>query len=194
VSGAYTFKHSPLAVKVDYRQDSYVTSENLVDAAGNHYTQFATIDRGTAFTPVFLGQQSSLDVRAEYEVAAPRLYVGVGYLSTSNNYGYPHLRSVGAGIEKLPDLRPGFNLYGSAFYYPSASGTYTIANAASPNAGVSFRQQYSIAKYDIGVALVAAHLPLYLYGGFGGDRYYAKQNAPIGQVHDGPYLGLGLKL
>jgi hypothetical protein len=38
------------------------------------------------------------------------------------------------------------------------------------------------------------HFPLYLYGGFGGDQFTAKKNAPIGQTHDGPYLGLGIKL
>jgi hypothetical protein len=42
--------------------------------------------------------------------------------------------------------------------------------------------------------LVFAHSPLYLQGGISGDRYGAKQNAPIGQTHDGPYLGLGVRI
>jgi hypothetical protein len=194
VSGAYIFKHSPFAVKVDYRQDGYVTSENLVDAGGNHYTQFATIDGGTAITPVFLAQQASLDGRIEYKVADPRIYIGVGYLSASNNYGYPRLTGFGAGLEKLPDFTSVFSLYGSAFYYPNASGNYTVSNPASVNDGVGFHQRYEIVKYDIGLAIAPTHFPVYLYGGFGGDRYYAKQSAPLGQIHAGPYLGVGLKL
>jgi hypothetical protein len=194
ISGAYAPKDSALAVKVDFRQDVYVTSDQLRDSIGNHFTQFATIDGGVAFTPVFLARQSSLDARLEFQVIPGRYYVGVGYIHTANNYGYPQLNAIGAGVEKLPDLRPGISWFGSAFYYPSASGNYTIASPASINAGKTYRQQYQITKYDIGLALASAHSPLYLYGGFAADQYTAKQNAPIGQQHDGPYLGLGLKL
>ena len=194
LNGAYTFKDSPLAIKLDFRQDVYLTSDNLTDAFSNHYTQFATIDGGVALTPVFLARQNSFDARLEFQVAAPKIYVGAGYLHTANNFGYPQLNALGFGIEKLPDLKPGLNLSGSAFYYPAASGTYTITNPASINAGKSYRQQYGILKYDVGLALVFAHSPVYLHGGFSGDRYTAKQNAPIGQTHDGPYIGLGMKL
>ncbi|MDQ2817981.1 MAG: copper amine oxidase N-terminal domain-containing protein [Candidatus Eremiobacteraeota bacterium] len=191
-TGAYAFKDSPFAVKVDYRQDTYVTSDNLIYSA-NHYTSFETIDGGTALTPVFRARQSTLDGRLEYEVAAPRIYLGVGYLQTATNYGYPHLSAVGFGVEKLPDLERGIGLFGSAFYYPTASGDYTVTDPASSNLGNSYRQQYRILKYDVGLSLVFAHSPAYLYGGFSGDRYAAKQNAPIGQTHDGPYIGLGVK-
>ncbi|GAC1584837.1 MAG: hypothetical protein NVS3B7_20030 [Candidatus Elarobacter sp.] len=194
VSAAYAPQDSAIAVKVDFRQDAYVTSDNLTDAFANHYTQFATIDGGVATTPVFLARQSSFDARLEFRVAEPRLYVGVGYLRTSTNYGHPHLNAIGLGIEKLPDLRPGISFYGSAFYYPSATGNYTVSDPASPNAGKSYRQQYRIGKYDIGLALVAKNSPLYVYGGLNADHYAARQNAPIGQTHDGPYLGLGVKL
>jgi len=194
LSAAYAPKNSAIAVKADFRQDTYVTNSNATDAFGNHYTQFATIDGGTAFTPVFLARQNTFDARLEYQVAAPRIYVGVGYLQISNNYGDPNLNAVGGGIEKLPDLRTGVSLYGSAFYYPSATGTFTVNNPASPNNGIAYRQQYQIVTYDIGIALVIAHSPVYLNGGFSGNRYYAKQNAPAGQVHVGPYVGLGVKI
>jgi len=194
ISGGYAFKNSPFAVKLDYRQDVYVTSDNLTDAIGNHFTRFSTIDGGTALTPVFLARQSSFDARLEYQIAAPRIYAGIGYLHTANNYGYPQLNGIGGGIEKLPELRAGLNVFGSAYYYPAASGNYTITSPASVNFAKTYRQQYQIVKYDLGVALVAARFPVYLYGGVSGDRYYAKQNAPIGQTHDGPYIGLGVKL
>ncbi len=193
VSAGYAFEHSSFAVKADYRQDVYVTSDNITDNLNNHYTRFSTIDGGVALTPVFLARQSTFDARLEYKVAAPRIYLGVGYLHASNNYGYPQLNGVGVGVEKFPDLRSGINFFGSAFYYPSASGNYTITDPASPNRGAQYRQQYRLVKYDVGVALVFKHFPVYPYGGFSGDRYGAKQNAPIAQTHDGPYLGLGVK-
>ena len=194
LNAGYAFKDSPLAIKLDFRQDVYLTSDNLTDSLQNHYTRFATIDNGVALTPVFLARQNSFDARVELQVAAPRIYVGAGYLHTSNNYGYPELNAVGFGIEKLPDLRPGLNLSGSAFYYPAAAGNYTITDPASVNAGQSYHQIYGIVKYDVGLALVFAHSPIYVHAGFAGDRYTAKQSAPIGQTHDGPYIGLGVKL
>ncbi len=194
VSGAYLIGKSRFSIKGDYRQDVYVTSDNITDSMNNHYTSFSTIDGGTAFTPVFLARQTSLDGRLEYEIASPHINVGVGYLQTSNNYGYPHLTAVGAGIEKLADLRPGVRFYGSAFYYPNARGTYHLADPASVNAGSSYEQKYNILKYDVGLTLVINHSPIYVNGGFNGEHYSARSNAPISQTHDGPYLGLGAKI
>jgi hypothetical protein len=194
VAGAWAPQNSAFAVKVDFRQYVYVTSDQVRDSIGNHYTQFATIDGGVAFTPVFKARQSSVDARLLYKVGEPRIYIGAGYIHTANNYGYPQLNGLGGGIEKLPDLKKGLNLFGSAFYYPAASGNYTIANPASINNGKTYRQQYQILKYDLGLALAMERSPLYLYGGISGEHYTAKQNAPIGQTHDGPYIGLGVKL
>ncbi|MHB8434231.1 MAG: copper amine oxidase N-terminal domain-containing protein [Candidatus Tyrphobacter sp.] len=193
LSAAYAFRDSGFAIKVDYRQDAYVTRTSFIDVLGNHYTRFATIDGGTASTPAFLARQSTLDARLEYQIAAPRIYAGVGYLTASNNYGYPNLNAFGAGIEKLPDLRSGIGLFGSVFYYPSAAGTYTVTSASSSNFGSSYRQQYQIVKYDVGLTFAVARSSLYVYGGFSDDQYIARQNAPIGQTHAGPYIGVGLR-
>lgn len=194
LSGAYAFSNSPFALKADYRQDAYVTSDNVTSSLDNHYTRFATIDGGTALTPVFLAKQSTLDARLEYQIIAPRINLGVGYLQTANNYGYPDLHALGVGIEKLPHLRPGLSFFGSGFYYPNARENYTVTGVTSPNAGKSYEQKYNILKYDVGLALVFAHFPVYIHGGFSGDHYTARTNAPIGQTHDGPYIGLGVKL
>ncbi|MBC5829265.1 MAG: copper amine oxidase N-terminal domain-containing protein [Candidatus Eremiobacteraeota bacterium] len=193
-SAAFVLKNSPLALKLDYRQDAYVTAINLQDAFGNYFTQFSTIDGGVSAVPVFLARQSTIDARLEYQIAEPHIYIGLGYIRASTNYGYPHLNGLGVGIEKLPDLKPGLGFFGSAFYYPSARGTYTVNNPASSNFGNSYNQQYRILKYDVGAAYTLRHSPIYAYGGLSGDRYEARSNAPINQTHGGPYLGLGLKL
>lgn len=193
VAGAFVPKSSPFALKVDFRQDAWVSSSNLVDSSGNHFTIFNTVDGLTAMTPVFLGKQTNLDGRLEYKIADPRIYIGVGYLTTSTSYGYPHLNGVGAGVEKLPDFTSWISPYGSVFYYPSQTGNYTIPQMTSPNFGVTYKQDYSIVKYDIGVALSEKHFPGYIYGGFGGNRYGQKANAPVSQTHSGPYIGLGVR-
>jgi hypothetical protein len=192
-SGAWVAHNFPIAVKLDFRQDAYVTADNFVDLAGNHWTIFNTIDGGVQATPVFLGRQTALDARLEYRLLNPNVFIGVGYLTTSNNYGYPHLNGVGFGAEKLPDFTSPLSYYASAFYYPSAIGPYTIPNMASPNFGVTYNPQYSIGKYDIGIAFSEKRLPVYLMGGFSGNYYWARNNAPVGQTHSGPYIGLGVR-
>jgi len=194
IDAAYSIKDSPVTLKVDYRQDVYVTSDNLTDLRNNHYTSFATLDGGNALTPVFLARQSTVDARAEYQIAAPRINVGLGYLHVADNFGYPHADAAGFGIEKLPDLHSGINPFGSAFYYPSVNGEYTVSDPKSANAGRAYRREFAILKYDVGLALVIARSPVYLHAGFAGDRYAARRNAPVGQTHAGPYVGLGVKL
>jgi hypothetical protein len=103
------------------------------------------------------------------------------------------LDGFGAGVEKLPSLDSGLDFYGSAFYYPTASGNYTFTIPGSANVGQTVRQQYQIVKYDLGLTFIMSNFPVYLYGGFSGDRYTTKQNAPIGQTHSGPYIGLGVR-
>lgn len=184
-----------VAIKVDTRQDRYVTTTGFTDALGNQFTVFHTIDGGVAAVPVFKAQQNTFDVRLEYRVADPNLYVGAAYLRSSNSYGYPRLGSVGFGVEKLPDFMSSWSPYASAYYYPSASGTYTVEATNSPNFGVSYKQQYSVLKYDLGIAWqFSGNAPVYAYGGFSGDRFTVKENAPIGQTHSGFYAGLGLRL
>jgi hypothetical protein len=194
IAAALAPANSRWAGKVDFRQDAYVTNSNITDLRGNQYTVFSTIDGGSAFAPVFLAKQQSFDGRLEYQVADPRLYIALGYIQTSNNYGYAQLRGFGVGVEKLPELRPGLSWYGSAFYYPTASGNYTVASVGSSNLNKTYRQQYSITKLDAGLAFALRNFPVYLYGGFSADAYTAKQNAPVGESHAGPYLGLGIHI
>jgi copper amine oxidase-like protein len=188
-AGAYKF--NPFAIKVDFRQDVYDTANNAIDAAGGAGTQFSTIDGGSAIVTQFRAKQSTLDGRLEYDLGQ-NMYIGVGYLQASNNYGYPQLHSFGAGVEKLPDFNTNWSWFGSAFYYPNANGNYTQSNASSPTFGQTFKQSYNIIKYDIGANLNFSG-PFYIYGGFSGDRYTTKDNfEPINQTHSGPYVGLGI--
>ena len=183
-----------VAIKVDTRQDRYVTTTGFTDSLGNQFTVFGTIDGGVARVPVFMAQQNTFDVRLEFRVASPNLYVGVADVQSSTNYGYPRLRGLGFGLEKLPDFTAPLSVYASAYYYPSATGNYTVDQTGSPNFGTSYRQQYGILRYDIGADWqFSGNAPVYVFGGFSGDRFNVKANAPIGQTHSGFYAGLGLR-
>jgi hypothetical protein len=187
-SGAYLF--DPFAVKVDWRQNQYSTSANS-SFAGNPFTQFNTIDGGIALVPQFLARQSTLDGRLEYQIAKPHIYVGLGYIQASNNYGNPSVTGGGVGLEKLPDFTGGLGWYGSIFYYMNARGQYTIQTG--PNVGGNFTTAYQIYKYDLGLNYGFGDTPFYLFGGYSGDKYTHKQASPSDQTHSGVYAGLGVK-
>ena len=187
-AGGYFF--DPFAIKVDWRQDSYPTTNNA-SFNGGPGTLVSTVDGGAVIVPQFQAKQSTIDARLEYKLGNPNLYIGVGYLQASTNYGYPTLHAIGAGLEKLPDYNATWDYYGSVFFYPNANGTLTEFTASSTIAK-QFKMEYNIIKYDAGVDVNLGTSPFYLYGGFSGDRYTTKQFAPINQTHAGPYIGLGI--
>ena len=149
---------------------------------------------GQAYVHAFTAQENDLDAHFGLEVLRPRLYLAVGGLFKNYNYlGYPHLSGVGFGLEKLPDVDGPFSLYGSAFYYPHVSGTFTYPTLAAVGtlAGRQISLAYGEWRYELG-ATVALGKVLYLDFGYLGDRDYARANAPANTTETGPYVGLGL--
>jgi hypothetical protein len=194
IAGAYKF--DPWAIKVDFRQDGYDTTVSTLSSAcpSGACTQFTTIDGGYVTIDAFRAKQSTLDARLEYQIGAyPDTYIGVGFLQAANNYGYPVLKGIGAGVEKMARYDTSWDWFGSAFYYPNSNGTYIQQSVSSPTFGQSFKQSYNIIKYDVGLNVNFVGSPFYLYGGFSGDRYTTKDSfEPINQTHSGPYVGLGV--
>ena len=181
----------PFAITGNVRSDQYRTTHNFQDLSGNPQTQFATIDGGFAATPVSNQYLTQVDGRLEFEVIKPHLNLAGSYISIWNNYGYPKLTGGGFGLDKLPDFQTPLGWYGSFMYYPTISGSYTVTQPGSPNLGQTFRQQYSLYRYDIGLNYGPSHV--YVIVGYNGDRFLVKQNAPVAQTHGGPYAGLGIR-
>jgi hypothetical protein len=166
----------PWMVEADYRSYAYTTNPGLVSTIGG---------TGPVFVNSFTAIDTDLDARFALKVVDPRIYIGVGYLTRAENYGYPRQSGIGFGIEKLPDLDQSFSVYGSAWYYPSVS-----ANVAAG----SF--SYRDLKYQVGGTLSllrSAGAGLFLEGGWLGDSYRVKSLGPSDSTHSGPYVGLGVK-
>ncbi len=142
---------------------------------------------GQTAVPAFTARDQDFDGRLGLRVANPRIYVGVGYLYRTGNYGYPKETAFGYGAEKLPDLNQNFSLYGSVWYYPNAKGTFTDPS------GVNYTLGYNILKYQIGGTIAFGNSPVFLDLGFMGASGNNKTNAPIGFSEAGPYVGLGIK-
>ena len=139
---------------------------------------------GSSWVPAFNARDQDVDVRIGIRVLNPRVYIGVGYLWRSSNYGYPNMNNVGFGIEKLPDLEVPLSFYGSFWYYPNIQGNY---------APTGLKLQYTLYKYQVGINYVLGKSPVFLDLGWMGDALNNKLNAPVNYTADGPYAGLGIK-
>lgn len=185
--GAWEFNlfNLPWMIEGDVRQFQYnhACSGNVNDAR----CYVTTIGgQGSTFVPGFNVRDTDFDGRFALKVLDPRIYIGVGWYSSSGNYGYPKVQGFGYGIEKLPDLNHTFTYYGSYWYYPNAHGNFTDPF------GNGYTVAYRVSKYQIGVNYVIAG-PLYLDLGWLGNSGNNKSGAPVSYTQNGGYVGLGLK-
>lgn len=190
VRGAFEFNtgNIPWMIAGDYRSLRY--PHNCASALDPECTVTNIGGVGTSFVPSFTAQSQDVDARLGIRVASPRIYIGVGYLWISNNYGYPTMRGWGVGAEKLPDLDHTFSLYGSIWYYPNTNGTYVATS------GLGYPMAYRVLKYQIGatISLFGTHGGLFLdLGWLGEDATTANANDPSPWTYNGPYAGIGIK-
>ena len=189
VRGAYEFDlgNMPWMVAGNFEQFSYNHNcTSGVAAVPPSADCFVTVIGGNGATavPAFNAKEYDFDGRLGLRVFQPRVYVGVGYMWRTTNYGYPQMNGWGFGVEKLPDLDQPFSVYGSAWYYPNNKGTY------APTGQVL---SYNMLKYQLGGTVAFGKSPVFLDLGWTGLRGTNKTNAPVDISINGPYLGLGIK-
>jgi len=204
VRGAAEFNlfNLPWMIEGDYRQFNYPHNQGV--ATPGNYTpannSCANLgvsgdvgcvtgigDTGSYFVPAFAASDYATDARLGLRVANPHIYIGVGYMARTNNYGYGRFNGVGFGIEKLPSLNKRFSIYGSLWDYPTVKTNYS--NGSNFSGPVS----YSILRYELGATYSFLKSPLFIDFGIQGDRGTVKLNAPSGFTENGPYVGLGIK-
>ncbi|MGB8519855.1 MAG: hypothetical protein WCD38_06780, partial [Candidatus Tumulicola sp.] len=151
------------------------------------------------FVPSFQAQDDDVDVRLGVKVLNPRVYVGVGYLTRWNNYGYPTTRGFGFGVEKLPDLDVPLSFLGSFWYYPSVTGNFyndEFPRSITGQPGLkpaTLQLGYSMYKYQAGVDYVIGKSPVFIEAGWMGNYLTNKTNAPANISANGPFVGLGIR-
>jgi Copper amine oxidase N-terminal domain len=193
VRGAWEFKALlPWMIEGAFEQFGYPHNCNSPTNTGNVDPQCYVLGIGfgnsySTFVPAFTARDSNVDVRLGVRIFNPHVYVGVAYLWRSTNYGYPQLKGVGYGIEKLPDLNVPLSFFGSFYGYPEVSNDYT-----SPSIG-THTLVYSLLDYQIGLDYVIRKSPVFIEAGWMGDQLYARFEAPSNSTANGPFVGLGLK-
>jgi hypothetical protein len=187
VKAGYEFSlfNLPWMLEGNYHQWQYPHNSGT-DVAGDQGFVTTIGGQGSTFVPGFTAREMDFDGRFGLKVADPRIYIGVGYIYRTTNYGYPKTTGFGFGAEKLPDLDQPFSIYGSAYYYPQVKGNYT------DGFGNSFDLEYRVLDYQIGGTFNFGKSPLFLDFGYQGQHGTNKSNAPSDFSHNGPYAGLGL--
>jgi hypothetical protein len=169
----------PWMVAGDFQQIPYDHPAGYVTTIG---------DNGSTFVPAFTVQNYEAEAKIGLKVADPRIYIGVGYLWSTNNAGYPKISNVGFGLEKLPDLDRPFSIYGNVWYYGNVK-----SNAYTDPSGASYALAYNILKGQIGVTYAFQNAPVFLEAGAMAESWKNKTNAPSDRSVFGPFVGLGLK-
>ncbi len=141
---------------------------------------------GSAFVPSFDARDTDIDGRLGIGIANPKIFLAGSYITRYGNYGYPRVKGVGAGLEKLANFDQPIDIYGSVYYYPQISGDYTDIF------GNGQKLQYRLLHYQAGLAIKVPSTPLFLDFGYLGDHGTAKQNAPSPFSENSFYGGLGL--
>lgn len=198
--GEFSLGNIPFMLEGSYEQWPYPHNCTVINKVPQPNC-FVTVIGGGGSSPVTTTTRltdQDADVRFAVRVLQPRLYIGVGYLWVSSNYGYPNMNGVGFGGEKLPDLNQAFSFFGSIWYYPSVTGTANFQTENPfPSSGFtshSLPLAYSILKYQVGVDYVFGNSPIFIEAGWMGDSWSNKQNAPVNRNYNGPFAGLGLRL
>jgi hypothetical protein len=141
---------------------------------------------GQTFVNSFDVRDNDADGRIGLGIANPKIFLVGSYEDRYNNAGYPRLKGVGGGLEKLTNFDQPVDIYGSILYYPSISGSYTDIFGNNQDL------QYRYLKYQAGINLNVPRTPLFLDFGYMGNRGIAKENAPSNFTENSLYGGLGL--
>lgn len=144
---------------------------------------------GQVYVNSFSPQDWDAQFHLGLKVYDPRIYIGFGYLYRTNNYGYPRESGVGVGLEKLPDLDKPLSLFGSFYYYPTIKGTYVDGGT-----GISYALEYQTLIWKAGATYNILKSPVFIEGGYQGDKGINKLNAPSTYTHDGFFAGVGVHI
>jgi len=189
-----TLHNLQLLVAAEYRTYTYQHEQSIPNVAGacpGDIGCVTSIGRGgQTFVPRTAITDQQYDGRIGIKLLDPRLYLGVSYLEKYNSVGYPRVRGLGLGVEKLADKEGPVSVFFSTYYYPNLTGQYRRTTGAPGSLGLTYR----LFKYDVGLAIAPQLSPIFINAGLLGDRTTARNSAPANESHITPYVGVGFHL
>jgi hypothetical protein len=166
---------------LEYHRNVYLTQS----AGPGSLTRYATLTGGYATVTPFLARDTEFEARVMRRIRHHPLAVGISAFETWNNYPYPRLHGLGVGIAKLPDWTgPHVALFGSAFFYPAASGSIGPVHAT-----------FTILRSEVGFRFRPTGWKVYLVGGYQNEIRSGRHLAGDVRLNrSDPFIGLGASL
>jgi hypothetical protein len=176
------------ALTLQYWRNVYMTESGGPGAL----TRYARIEGGFGTVTPFIARDSSFEAHVLHRISnRVPLYAGVGAVRTWTNYHYPVLTGAGAGIELRAERTPGVRPFVSAFYYPSASGSYVTEGAPTRTLTPTF----GILKVELGLVLRSARSRLFVVVGDGQEvRTGQGLSNDVRFIRSDPYVGIGARI
>ena len=176
-----------LAASLEYRRNVYLTQS----AGPGTLTRYARLDGGTGTSAPFLARETSFEVRVARRVGTGSLYAGIGAVRTWTNYRYPVLTGLGAGVELRASAVAGIRPFGSAYYYPTASGRYVPENDSNR----TLRPSFGVVKLDGGVVVRSARSRVFAVLGYGFEQRSGHAlPSDVRFIRSDPYVAFGTRL
>ncbi|GAC1547064.1 MAG: hypothetical protein NVS3B16_18630 [Vulcanimicrobiaceae bacterium] len=189
-----TLHNLQLLIGAEYRSYSYPHNQSVPNVRGACPGDIGCVTNvgriGQTFVPKSVITDEQYDGRLGIKLLDPRVYLGVSYLEKYNSAGYPRVRGLGLGLEKLPDKESPVSVYFSTYYYPNLTGAYRASGGAPGSLGLTYR----MFRYDGGLAIAPGRSPIFINAGLLGDRTTARNSAPSNESHISPYVGVGFHL
>ncbi|MEA2786704.1 MAG: hypothetical protein QOF71_2808 [Candidatus Eremiobacteraeota bacterium] len=176
------------AVTLQYWRNVYLTESGGPGAL----TRYARLEGGFGTVAPFIARDSSFETHAMRRISAGvPLYAGVGAVRTWTNYHYPSLTGVGPGVELRAAAGAGARPFVSAFYYPSASGTYVTETPPAR----TLTPRFVILKVDFGVVIRGKRSHVF---GVVGDAQEVRTGQGLSSdnrfIRSDPYASIGVRM
>ena len=170
-AGEFALGNIPFMVEGNFERWQYPHNCNGTSSTAAFSPEcYVTTIGGQGNSPVLTNTQlndQNVDARLAVRVLNPRVYIGVGYMWVTSNYGYPNMNGVGFRLKKLLTSITLFPFFGSVWYYPDINGTYSNL-ASAPINPKTYDLQYNILNTQVGLNYVIGNSPIFIQAGWHG--------------------------
>ena len=160
-AGEFTSRQHPVHARRRYERWQYPHNCTAsAGARGGSSTSecYVTTIGGDGSSPVLTTTQlydQDVDARLAVRVLNPRVYIGVGYMWVSGNYGYPNMNGVGIRRRETARPQPAALVLRQRLVLPERQRN---VHATWPSAPINPQPttRYNILKYQVGVTTTAS--------------------------------------
>ena len=155
-AGEFNLFNIPWMIEGDYNNWQYPHACGVAQSVAtpqNAPQCFVTAIGGrfATYVPAFTAANRDVDVRLGLRIFNPRVYIGVGYIWGSNNYGYPEHECRRLRPRKVAGPRSGAVVQRQRLVLPELHGHVHAITRSLPAVPTSDGVGYNMLKYKVGL-------------------------------------------